>query len=109
MLKTNTTVLYALWYCLNGMFCKFVKFCALWEYSPHRLEHEALVGNIYNFCPFLKENTSVYMTKISLLMLFREIIVVYCDNHLKYKVHCMDKIQSHSSSKQVVSIVTTGL
>jgi hypothetical protein len=39
-------------------------------------------------------------------MLFRETVVVYCENHME---HTVGRTQSFSELKQVVRIVTTGL
>jgi hypothetical protein len=41
-------------------------------------------------------------------MLFREIIAVYCDNHMK-RTHSVGRMQSFSVLKQVVHMVTTVL
>jgi hypothetical protein len=40
-------------------------------------------NNTYKFSSYLKENTTVITTNISLLMLRREIITVYYEDHTK--------------------------
>jgi hypothetical protein len=54
-----------------------------------------------------KERYYVSAAETSRLMLFREKIAVYCENHMK-QIYFMDRMQSFSMLKQVVHIVTNG-
>jgi hypothetical protein len=47
--------------------------------------------------------------KINRLNTFSEIIVVYCENHMKKLIHSVGKMQSFSMLKRVVAHRTTGL
>jgi hypothetical protein len=47
------------------------------------LKSEILLNNISIFSPHLKENAA-FIVKISLLILFSEIIVLYCKNYRKH-------------------------
>jgi hypothetical protein len=49
------------------------------------------------------------MTKINWLTLFKEIIAVYSENHMKQIMHSVGKIQIYRMPKQVLRIVTTEL
>jgi hypothetical protein len=55
------------------------------------------------FIPHRKHDSA---TKSNRLMLFREIVAVYCKNHTEY---CVGKMQVFSMLKQAVHIVTTGI
>jgi hypothetical protein len=54
------------------------------------------------------ETHYVSATKTSWLILFRETIVVYSENHMK-PIHCVGRIQCFNVLKQMVYIATTGL
>jgi hypothetical protein len=51
-------------------------------------------------------------TEVNWLMLFREIIAIYCENHMKnthiYSLYSVSRKQSFSMLKQMVHIVTSG-
>jgi hypothetical protein len=55
-----------------------------------------------------RETHYITTTKTKRLMLFREKIVVYFENHIKH-INSMGKMQSSSMLKQVVHVVITGL
>jgi hypothetical protein len=59
------------------------------------------------FVPHRKHCVSV--TETNRLMLFRETVAVYCENHAEHKYTLWGRIQSFSMLKQVVHIVTTRL
>jgi hypothetical protein len=60
---------------------------------------------MYDFSPFLKENTTFYQNKHQLLTLFKEAILVYTENHKEP----IKKKQSYWLLKRLVHIVTIRL
>jgi hypothetical protein len=42
-------------------------------------------------------------------MLFGETVAIYCENHKKYKIYSVGKMQRFSMLKQTVHTVITGL
>jgi hypothetical protein len=46
-------------------------------------EAKACLNNIYEFSPYLKENTHFTITKINWLVPFKETIPVYTENHMR--------------------------
>jgi hypothetical protein len=56
----------------------------LWDYLKDfdlPFEAEAFVNNIWGFRLHLKENTTSAVKTIKLLILFKEVIAVHCENH----------------------------
>jgi hypothetical protein len=52
----------------------------------------------------------VSTTKPNRLMLFRETVAVYCENHKEHtEIHSVGRMQSFITLDQMVHIVTTGL
>jgi hypothetical protein len=68
------------------------------------LETEFWLNNIQNFGSYLAYNVLLLCYKINRLMLFREIIALYSENHTKCTKY---RIQSLKKLKRVVYIVIT--
>jgi hypothetical protein len=54
-------------------------------------DHDINVSNIYKFSSHLTGKTFCLHKKNNQIMLFREIIDVYCETHMKHTVHFVGK------------------
>jgi hypothetical protein len=72
----------------------------------NEFEAEARQSDIYQFSPYRKQTQHFSITKINLLMFYKEVIPVYTENHMK-PVYA--KILIYWLLKQAAHIFTTGL